>query len=167
MCHHKGRQIKIYKLQENMRTLNLEEKRRIEKLLFVDIEKRIEDYENERNTEKGELIEKLENNIPQPTQKAFTEYNKAYKESQAKEKFIEKLGYSIRDWDDKKLSVNTYGNEIPAELKDFNRETERTKKALETLKREFTLKLYAGDVDEVQMLFGELAKKLDSTIKVN
>lgn len=149
-----------------MRTLNLEEKRRIEKLLFTDIEKRIEEYENERQTQKDVLIDKLENNLPQPIQKAFTEYKKAQKECKEKERYIEKLGYSINNWSDEdKVTVNTYNKEAPAELKEFYKETERTKMTLDKLKREFTLKLYAGDVDEVQKLFGELTKKLDVIVK--
>lgn len=149
-----------------MRTLNLEEKRRIEKLLLADIEKRIEEYQKERETGKEELIKKLEDNIPQQIQKVFAEYKKAKKESQEKDKYIEKMGYHIRNWDDEeKVRVNTYSDEMPAELKKFNTETEQTKMTLEKLKREFTLKLYAEDVAEVQNLFGELEKKLDTTIK--
>lgn len=149
-----------------MRTLNLEEKRRIEKLLLADIEKRIEEYQKERETGKEELIKKLEDNIPQQIQKVFAEYKKAKKESQEKDKYIEKMGYHIRNWDDEeKVRVNTYSDEMPAELKKFNTETEQTKRTLEKLKREFTLKLYAEDVAEVQNLFGELEKKLDTTIK--
>ena len=148
-----------------MRKLNLEERRRMEKLLFADIEGKVQEYTSKQSKEKDVLIDKLNKNIPTDIVKVFAEYQEAHNEADKKKEYLSEDGYDTNGYGDKeRVEVSTYGTQ-PKELEEFDQKTERTKKKLEALKREFTLKLYAGDSAEMNDLFDELMKRLEAVDK--
>ncbi|NIQ13271.1 MAG: hypothetical protein GTO02_02325 [Candidatus Dadabacteria bacterium] len=148
-----------------MRKLNLDEKRRIEKLLLEDIEKKKEEYRKKRDEKRSEFIEKLNKSIPVAINKAFTEYKKYKKSADEKESFINKQGYEVNERNDElEVEANTWVGTKPKELEEYDKKTEKIKENLEAVKKEYTLKLYA-DTDEAQLLFDELMKKLDAVVK--
>lgn len=157
----------IDKMNKNItaRVLNMEEKRKIEKLIFADIEKAKNDYQNTRGKKRDAIIATLKANPSKEAVNLFNEYTKAKETEKRTENALKKLGFHpYHGYQDKlHLEVSTYGD-IPETLKTFDRDEEKKCNKLDALKRNYTLKLYAGG-EEAQEIFKELAKELENLLK--
>ena len=141
------------------RPLNMEEKRKLEKIIFADIDKAIATYNEKQskiyNKASGELVKSARAKV---LEKA---YIKAQDELQKTEKDLEKAGFKMsggyRDGDVIELGYDSRSHFKV--LYKLNEKQEKTLKELEDMRRIYTIKLFAGGV-EAQEVFGALAKDL-------
>lgn len=143
------------------RILNMEEKRKLEKLIFADIEKARREYESK-------MYQKINDyKITDTKALALLEtYKSLEREQEATEKTLEKMGYDINHYcynkiDEWNITVDD-DNKQPA-LKKMKDEKEANLKRIDELKRSYTLKLFAGG-DEALEVFTQLAKDLAKII---
>lgn len=139
---------------DEKRVLNLEEKRPLEKLLLSDITAATTNYNAARQAERRKLKESLITNAPKEIRALSEERAKAEKEMERAVAQLGERGYCFGGYP-KNLLINDYGKQ-PPELTTFDAETKRIDKRMTELKREYTLRLFAG---------GEEAKALFSTLE--
>lgn len=150
------------------RPLNMEEKRKLEKIIFQDIDKAKTQYDSKRNEAEAELkIQLLKN--PKAI-KLLAEHIANQKEEHRLNNEIGKLGMDFNHSNDKGWTLQiknyySYGEEkrTPTEIMTFNQKTSETKDRLEDMKRTYTLKLFASGM-EAQEVFTELSKELAKII---
>jgi hypothetical protein len=143
------------------RKLNMDEKRRLEKILFADIQQSSAQYSTKRSAAYSEHSERI---LKGSKMKALLDgYIAARKKMRNQEKVIEQLGLGIYNGDIPSLYIRE-SHKIP-ELRDFNDETAKTKSALEALKRTYTLKLFAGG-EEAKELFASLTRELATIVNL-
>jgi hypothetical protein len=141
-------------MPEKKRQLNMEEKRHLQKLIFSDIHASGEKYRNARREEREKLQERLVQKAPGYVVELFAEYKRATTAIIRVEKELSNLGYSVSGYHEKQLGI-AY-NKLPEELAEFDAETSRTDKSISDLKRDYTLRLFAGG-EEAKELFATLA----------
>jgi len=139
----------------------MEEKRNLQRLLFSDITTASAKYKAARDQERGQLKERLIDKAPSHVRALLSQWKHADAAKSRAHKQIDALGYSINTYQSQPaLSINAYGK-LPKELNAFDEQTRRTEKKILELKRDFTLRLFAGG-EEARGLFsalsGELAK---------
>ena len=142
------------------RPLNMEEKRKLEKIIFADIDKAIATYNEKQskiyNKASGELVKSARAKV---LEKA---YIKAQDELQKTEKDLEKAGFRMSGgYSDRNFKIEL-GYDRRSHFKvlyNLNEKQEKTLKELEDMRRIYTIKLFAGGV-EAQEVFGALAKDL-------
>jgi hypothetical protein len=139
---------------DKKRTLNLEEKRLLEKLLLSDITRATSTYGAKRQGERQQLQERLISNAPAQVRALVDERSNAEKAVQRATEALRELGYSIGGYP-AGLCIHSYGKQ-PHDLESFDAETKRIEARLTELKRAYTLRLFAG---------GEEAKALFSTLE--
>lgn len=148
---------------EKKRSLNMEEKKNLQRLLFSDIESTVKSYDATRKEQRGQLKARLLENPP-PELRALVDEHRHAEEVMARVKReLEQVGYVLTGYPDKQLDIPAY-NKQPQELATFDAETSRTEKRMADLKRDFTLRLFAGG-EEARALFATLGDELTSIIK--
>ena len=143
----------------------MEEKRKLEKLLFADIETAITTFKQKRTTLRQTCAKTALEKAPAETRALLTAYVTLLKKSKEASQALAKLGYSVKsDWS------NQYGHDLeiayakpPKALLDFDAETARVEKSLADLKRDYTLKLFAGG-EQAQQLFASLTRELAAIV---
>ena len=96
----------------------------------------------------------------------FTQWQSADETKSRVEKELDQAGYDIKhDYSSGRdeLTINSYGT-LPRDLVAFDEETARTEEKLAGLKREFTLRLFAG-AEEARGLFSALSTELATILK--
>ena len=148
---------------DTKRKLTLEEKRKLEKIIFADIEKAECDYLNARSGERAEVKTKCIKNAPSQVKTLFKKYAEASKVRKQSEKALDKMGYSVSDYGNTPELKISHGD-YPKELELFDTETNKKEDELSTMKRTYTIKLFAGG-EEATELFKTLAQDLARLIK--
>jgi hypothetical protein len=143
------------------RKLNMEEKRKLEKLLLTDIDSAVGQYEKQAEGMRRTLIEKLTKTPSAEVKKLlFESYGLKQREQKQLESKLDTLGYDIAY--DGTLRVNT-GGAVTPQLKAFNDRAEEMLQSLKSLKRNYVIKLFA-DHAATQSLFASLATDLQRLI---
>ena len=145
-------------MDKKTRALNMEEKRKLEKMLMADIENAEQQYKTRSREKRDELIKTLEANPPAEARALFSLYNKSQKALDDAEAKIEALGWRISGYSEKSLSVRE-GAVTPTSLAHFDEKAETDRKNLSTLKRNYTLHLFAEGA-EAKTLFDALTKEI-------
>jgi hypothetical protein len=145
-------------MQENQRRLNMEEKRHLQKLIFRDIDAAANAYQAARNEARRKLQERLVETAPDDVAALAAELKRAQETVTRLESELSALGYSFVGYPEKKLSINAY-NKQPREVVEFDKETSRRDKSMSDLKRDYTLRLFAGG-EEARELFATLASEI-------
>jgi hypothetical protein len=135
----------------------MEEKRHLQKLIFTDIHAAGEKYRYARGEERDKLRERLVQEAPGNVVELFAEYKRAATVITRVEKDLSDLGYSVSGYPEKQLGI-AY-NKLPEELVEFDAETSRTDKSISDLKRDYTLRLFAGG-EEAKELFATLVSEI-------
>ncbi|MBA4306981.1 MAG: hypothetical protein C0429_09630 [Sphingopyxis sp.] len=147
---------------EKSRALNMEEKRKLEKLLIEDIDSAKRLFAENASNQRSALIKGLEAKIPAEVQALFSSYQNSKKAMDEAEEKLEAIGWNVPSYGDKRLAVKTYGN-MPKELVEFDEKVDGKKAEIASLTRTFTLKLFAPGV-EAQTLFDDLANKVTKLV---
>src|SRR5262245_34750121 len=92
--------------------LNMDEKKKLQKLLFSDIETAISRFQQKRREERGELKQKL---ISKEARELAAELKAAEETSKRAEKKLRELGYSYGGYPEKTLTLDEYPK-VPQEL---------------------------------------------------
>lgn len=143
------------------RKLNMEEKRKLEKLLIADIESATAHYNAVTSEEREALIARLER-MPSAEAKALYErYKLAGRQQQEAKERLGALGYHI-DYHGA-FGVSTSGR-LVKQLSEFDDRADEMRRSLATLKRSYVIKLFADHAD-TQSLFGSLAKDLERLVR--
>jgi hypothetical protein len=142
------------------RKLNMEEKRKLEKLLIADIDSATASYDAITNEERQALIERLERTPPADAKALYARRNLAVKQQEDLKKKLDALGYDV-DYDGE-LAVKTAGT-LTKQLAEFDDRADEMRRSLASLKRSYVIKLFADHAD-TQSLFGSLAKDLGRLI---
>jgi hypothetical protein len=142
------------------RKLNMEEKRKLEKLLIEDIDSATARYDTIRSEERKALIECLQRTPSAEAKALFARRNLAVKQREELEEKLDALGYDVGYHGD--LTVNTSGTRTK-QLTEFDDRADEMRRSLATLKRSYVIKLFADHAD-TQSLFGSLAKELERLI---
>jgi hypothetical protein len=146
-------------MEDLKRQLNMEEKKNLQRLLFSDITTASVKYKAARDKERELLKRRLIERAPRQVRAHFTKWANASAVKAHAEKQVEALGYVIRTYQSPpSLDINDYGK-LPKELSAFDEETKRTEKKITDLKRDFTLRLFAGG-EEARGLFAALSSEL-------
>jgi len=143
-----------------VRKLNMEEKRKLEKLLIADIDSATIRYDAVTETERRALIEKLKRIPPAEAKALYERYKLAGKQQEASEAKLNVLGYDVNY--NGELGVNTSGTTAKP-LAEFDDRADEMRRSLATLKRAYIIKLFADHAD-TQGLFGSLAKDLERLV---
>ena len=142
------------------RKLNMEEKRKLEKLLIADIDSATARYDAVTKEEREALIERLERTPLAEAKALYERRNLAVKQREELEKKLNALGYDVNYHGD--LAVNRSGTTVK-QLAEFDDRADEMRRSLATLKRSYVIKLFADHAD-TQSLFGSLAKDLERLI---
>lgn len=142
------------------RKLNMEEKRKLEKLLIADIDSASTRYDAVTREEREGLIENLKRSPSTEAKKLYERYAQAVKQRIDAEKALDVLGYDITYSGE--LSVNSSGNR-PKQLIEFDDRADEMRHKLAALKRTYVIKLFADHAD-TQSLFGSLTKDLEGLV---
>ena len=136
----------------------MEEKRKLEKIIFTDIDRAKMSLREKHNKEKETLDSTLLND--KRATKLLEEYKKNVSRNKAIEKEAENLGFDIRSWgSEPTITANTKHTDIQALYSKQRKQDE----ALDQMKRDYTLKLFAGG-EEAKEVFENLAKDLAKII---
>lgn len=151
-------------MEENptkVRKLNVEEKRKLEKLLIADIDSTRARYDMVSSDERQALIDRIEHS-PAPEAKAiFERYNAALKQQEELTKKLHSLGYEVGFTD--KLEVRTSGK-TTKQLAEFDDCADKVRDSLTAIKRTYLIRLYAAHAHP-QSLFDSLAKDLERIVR--
>jgi len=142
------------------RKLNMEEKRKLEKLLIADIDTATARYDAVTKEERDPLIEKLQRAPSVEAKRLYGRYQLACKQREEAESSLNDIGYDV-DYKGE-LTVNRSGT-TTKELTDFDARADEMRHSLATLKRGYVIKLFADHAD-TQSLFGSLAKDLERLV---
>jgi hypothetical protein len=133
----------------------MEEKRKLEKLLFADIEKADAKYASNRATARNIVSKQaLSSTELLAEYDLFLSLTKQLRESEER---IQQMGFGVNRYNDEKPYIRE-AFRIPA-LRDFDDTTTKVRETLSELKRTYTMKLFAGG-EEAKDLFASLATEL-------
>lgn len=142
--------------------MNMEEKRKLEKVMFADIEKAIGQYTSKRSAEYDELRRQYLDKPPKDALRLYSDFQAAREQMKSAETLLRQLfGIDIDSYPKEHLSLRD-ASKVPA-LESHGEQTRKVKAALEEMKRGYTLKLFAGG-EEAQELFASLARDLEAII---
>ncbi len=136
----------------------MEEKRNLQKLIFSDISAAAEKYRTDRKHAREELQERLIEKAPPYVAALFSEHKKALATMARVEKELSETGYALSGYGDER-SLGIGYNKHPQELVQFDIETTANEKNISDLKRDFTLRLFAGG-EEAKELFRMLGNAI-------
>jgi hypothetical protein len=142
------------------RKLNMEEKRKLEKLLIADIDSATTRYDSITRAEREALIEQLERTPSAEAKTLYERYKLAGKQREELEAKLDALGYDVGYRGE--LAVNKSGT-MTKRLAEFDDGADEMRRRLATLRRTYVIKLFADHAD-TQGLFGSLANDLERLI---
>ena len=142
------------------RKLNMEEKRKLEKLLITDIDSATARYDAVTKEKRDALVEKLEQTPPSEIKALYERYKLARKQQKEAEEKLRALGFHV-DYQGE-LQVNT-SNTLTKQLAEFDDQANEMRRSLSTVKRNYVIKLFADHAD-TQSLFESLARDLERLI---
>jgi hypothetical protein len=157
------------------RPLNMDEKKKLEKIIYNDIDRAKTEYEITHNAQ----VQKVKAKAVRSAKilKLAGDYNKAQQEARKVEKELNKMGftasynensrYDTNDDEDSceirvgsaRVYTNNYGTQVK-EVKDAENKINIVNRKLEEMKRTYTLKLFAGGLTEAENVFADLANEL-------
>jgi hypothetical protein len=141
--------------------LNLQEKRRIEKLVFDEIDQAVRKLTSNRSDSEDELKERLKKNPPAAVKKLREEVISLEKQLEEKNTTLHKEGFELNY--ENNLTIRHYGEYVNKDILDFREESEKRRRALEDMRKEFIVKIYA-DSDEVKDIFGVVSERIQKVI---
>ncbi len=144
---------------EEPRKLNMEEKRKLEKLLIADIDSATDRYEAIVQAERQALYERLVTTPITEVRTLYQRFQVAKKQGEDLKKKLRELGYDVSYGE---LTVASYDLK-PKQVTEFDAQADEKKRALATLKRSYVVRLFADHAD-TQSLFGALAKDLERLV---
>lgn len=157
--------LKIKKKMNNnineVRILNMEEKRKIEKMMFIDIDVAIANVESKKDAEIEIEENRLKKNPPAAVKKLAAEHKALKTRDEKIDEELTKLGFNV-DYDGE-ISINS-NNAVPS-IKSVADKAESQKSQLEALRRKTTLSLYANGETTAKLfisLAAEIKKILNS-----
>ena len=139
----------------------MEEKRKLEKLLLADIDTAVARYNEQAEDMRQNLIDKLTKNPPADVKKLFDSCTLARKQVEQLEAKLDALGFDI-DYDGV-ASRSTGTARRPRSCWHSTSSRQTCAQALQTLKRNYVIKLFADHAD-TQSLFASLARDLERLI---
>jgi hypothetical protein len=142
------------------RKLNMEEKRKLEKLLIADIESATASYDAVTKEERQAVIERLGRTPAAEVKTLYERYKLAGKQQSELRTKLNALGYIVSY--NGELAVNSTGT-TAKQLAEFDDRWDEKRRSLATLKRSYVIKLFADHAD-TQTLFGSLAKDLERLV---
>jgi hypothetical protein len=142
------------------RRLNMEEKRKLEKLLIADIDSATSRYDAVTREERRALTARLQRTPSVEAKTLYERHQLARKQQEELKKKLNALGYDIGYYGT--LEVNVSGT-LPKQLAEFDDRADEMQHSLATLKRSYVIKLFADHAD-TQSLFGSLAKDLERLV---
>jgi hypothetical protein len=148
-------------MEDPRRQLNMEEKRNLQRLLFTDITTASTKYKAARDKEREQLQKQLIEKAPPGMRTLLAQWKKARDTQNQVEKQLNAGGYAIDTYPT--LALKIYYGKPPKALPAFDEETRRTEKKILDLKRDFTLRLFAGG-EEARGLFSQLTQELDKAL---
>lgn len=139
--------------------MNLQEKKKLDKIIIEDIDRGIDKFNSRRNAERSKLEKKLL--TTGEVGKMAIKFRTLYTELKTIENRLEKLGFDVSSYSGTvSVSNSSYGSsEKPAEIREFNKETHEKRERIEALKKQFALRLYA-DNEEAKALFASLEAQI-------
>lgn len=146
------------------RNLNMEEKRKLEKIIFSDIDSAKSNLSllySEKISKQKEVMLK---NPPKDVIEALKKYTIAKETMEGCVKIIEKKGYDVCNYREDKPTLSLSYKFNSKELIDLDKTLTEKRNKLDELKRSYTIKLFAGGAVASE-LFKNLAKELASIIK--
>jgi hypothetical protein len=135
----------------------MEEKRHLQKLIFRDIDSAANAYRASRGEARRKLQEHLVEKAPSNVVELLSNLKHASDTVTRLENELSTLGYSFSGYPEKKLGIS-YSKQ-PQEVMEFDKETSRGDKSMSDLKRDYTLRLFAGG-EEARELFATLANEI-------
>ncbi len=144
-----------------MAKLNLQEKRRIENLVFDEINDAVRNLISKRSDQYSELKKRLAKNPPEPVKKLREEIVNLKKQIEMKETELSKEGFELGYED--ALKIREYGDFVNKELLTFSELTNSKRRMLEDMRKEFVVKIYA-DSDEVKDVFSVVSQRIEKVI---
>jgi hypothetical protein len=166
------------KAKDTARPLNMDEKKKLEKVIYNVIDRAKMEYELTYNEKVKEVKAKAIR--AEKVLKLVKEYDENSKEAHRIESELDKMGFSVSfnnnsrydDDDDEdedstekrvgksRVYTSSYGNREIKEVKDIDLKKDMVNKKFDEMKRTYTLKLFAGGLTEAENVFAELAKEL-------
>lgn len=138
----------------------MDEKRKLEKIIFADIDKAKRDY-SDKNYARRQVIEKELVKSPKAVE-FLKKYNELEAQKSLLEKTIEAHGYRVCGYSSDKKTIAIHDSDKFPQLKsESNRQVEEK---FENLKRDYTLKLFASG-EEAMEVFASLKKELERLTK--
>src|SRR5262249_35419683 len=119
-------------------------------------------YRNTRQQERSALEKQLTETAPAAARALLTQWKHAGESRSRAEKKLERMGYRIATYSTP-AQLTTLAGKIK-KLVLFDEETARIEKKILDLKRDFTLRLFAGG-EEARGLFHALTKELAGTLR--
>jgi hypothetical protein len=144
------------------RKLNMEEKRKLERLLLSDIDAAEKAFVSVLNGQRNDLVERLTQNPAADVRAAHDKYKLTYDQHKAAERALYALGYRV-DYSDR-LAASSSGT-LAKPLVDFDEKISATRQSLTALKRRYIMRLFADNAD-TQSLFDSLARDLKESLGV-
>lgn len=133
------------------RPLNMEQKRKLEKLVLADIANAEKDSQAKRIAARRVVIETLNAKPPKEARELFAAHISALAAASSAEKKLEAMGWSITGYGRKELSVRQYAPTVPT-LTEFDERGYKTTAELSDLKRSYQLKVFNGETGAEQLL---------------
>ena len=140
----------------------MEEKRKIEKIIFNDLDKAKTTFRQTADKKIIEMQEAIEKgSVAQKLLNEFIVINKKYEEIEEK---IKKNGFKIDKYSSKPKIKLSYDFKDP-KINNLREKIDENYQKLEDLKRSYTLRLFAGDI-ETKRLFEVLQEEINRIIKL-
>jgi len=146
-----------------MAKLNLQEKRRVEDLVFSEIDTAIREYSSSRHTEYDKLRSKILKNPPAEVKKLREDILKLESQVEQKEQELLKNGFELTRYGERDLTLREHGEYHNQALSAFNEKTDETKRKIEQLKKRCVVMVYA-DSDEVKGLFDKVSEEITKLV---
>jgi hypothetical protein len=144
-------------MEETQRQLNMEEKKNLQRLLFSDITTASSKNQSTRAKEREALQKGLIEKAPPALLALASKWKNARDTQNRVEKQLNAKGYAMEAYPVGALKL--YYSKPPKALPAFDEETRRIEKKILDLKRDFTLRLFAGG-EEARGLFSALSGEL-------
>ena len=139
------------------RRLNMEEKRKLERLLIADIDAAASQQEVAIKGERDVLVEQLVRKLPAEVSKLFKRHQLAAKQQQEATQRLTELGYSLGY--NSVLSVRSF-TPLPKQVEEFDKQAAKRRQSFSDLRRSYIIRLFADHAD-TQSLFASLGKDLE------
>jgi hypothetical protein len=117
-----------------VRKLNMDEKRKLEKVLLADIQTVESAYEKDRAAKRDDVKDAALTHAPREAKELLKKYPAARRNASALHDQIASLGYNVGTYGDGKDALEIHYNWSPKIVRDFDAETARVEKNLRWLR---------------------------------